>query len=160
MKKKQHGFSLLEVACLVAIMGIVGLAAIPSIHQVRKQETEQFIREICLDLSAQRINARAGSTPRYLLELTPVSGIHTGYEITGPDTDITRGGARGFEVTITASDGSVTGESVEQLVFQGGKIMSVDGSKKYTTLIVEVKDDTITRKATFDADTGHYEINS
>ena len=54
--KDERGFSLIEVALILVIMGIVGVAAIPSIVQARRQEVRQVAKEICLDLTEQKMN--------------------------------------------------------------------------------------------------------
>jgi len=58
VQKDQQGFNLIEVALILLIMGIVGVAAVPSIVQAKKQEVNQFAKEICLDLVDQKMNDR------------------------------------------------------------------------------------------------------
>lgn len=55
VSKDQRGFSLIEVALILLIMGIVGIAAIPSLAQARKQEVNELAKEICLDLTQQKM---------------------------------------------------------------------------------------------------------
>lgn len=69
MKNKSKGFSLLEVALILLIMGFIGVAAIPSMQNIRRQEVNKLVKEICLDLVTQRQNQHVNSDDIYQFKL-------------------------------------------------------------------------------------------
>ena len=86
MKKGSKGFSLLEVALVLLIMGIIGVAAIPSMQNIRRQEVNKLAKEICLDLVTQMTNQNTNRDETYVLDLvkkdaSPTSPYY-GYVIT------------------------------------------------------------------------------
>lgn len=86
MKKGEKGFSLLEVALILLIMGIVGIAAMPSLQNIRRQEVNKLAREICLDLVTQRTTQYTNPTATYILDLVNKDSLgaepYYGYQIT------------------------------------------------------------------------------
>lgn len=76
VRSNQKGFSLIEVALILLIMGIIGVAAVPSIVQAKRQEVSEFAKELCLDLVNQKMNDRV-CTNIYLGKESTSMGIST-----------------------------------------------------------------------------------
>lgn len=77
----KKGFTLLELAIVLVLMGVIGVAIIPSMEWVYKQELHKAAQGICLDLLTLRQQAMAtGNT----YTLTMNSNQNT-YEMVGEE---------------------------------------------------------------------------
>lgn len=175
MKNNHRGFSLLEVTLVLLIMCIVGVAAIPSAHQIRRQELNQFTREMCLDLVTLRTKEKANSADRYVLELLPnTDGVtYYGYSLrkNGETPKTERNGKKDkmeiilYDVTegipVTAINGlTLKKDQLMPGVLSDTVIDVVPGPSIYDKkLIIEVKYDIFTAKIEFQYDTGHYQVD-
>lgn len=61
LKKKIRGFSLLETMMVIVLIGILGMAAMPSLKMVHKQRVYKLAKEMGRDLYIQRMQAAAGA---------------------------------------------------------------------------------------------------
>ena len=61
LKKKIQGFSLLETMVVIVLIGILGMAAMPSLKMVHKQRVYKLAKEMGRDLYIQRMQAAAGA---------------------------------------------------------------------------------------------------
>lgn len=174
MKDNHRGFSLLEVTLILLIMCMIGVAAIPSTHQIRRQELNQFTREMCLDLVTLRTKEKANSADRYALELLPnTDGItYYGYTLSKnggiPDTE--RNGKKDkmeiilYDVTEGIPPTAINGLTLKKDQLMPGILSDVvidatPGPSIYNEkLIIELKYDIYIAKIEFEYETGHYKM--
>ena len=161
VKHSQRGFSLLEVACILVLIGLVGLVAVPTMKQIRKQEVACFSKEMSIDLSSLKAELRRHSNDTYTLELIANGSQYEGYQITKnseakPMT--VRNGTAGFDIKIMDSSGSEPAAAIVKLDFAGGKIKA--GADEYDhELKIQIASDDIKQSITFNVNTGYYEIS-
>lgn len=164
MRKNQRGFSLLELAVVICLMGIIGVAAVPTMKSVRRQEVNHITKSLCLDLVTQRTKQKANKDNHYRLKWHNASGGATppycGYTITKDGESVPEVTCKGYTkmvITPYAPDG-ITPLTGSELIFNQDTMS--DGANNYETLYLEVKQEDIIVKASFNYVTGHYEIQS
>ncbi len=169
MKKRSKGFSLLEVALVLLIMGIIGVAAIPSMQNIRRQEVNKLAKEICLDLVTQITKQNTNRSETYVLNLVSKNALGTdpyyGYTISqvlSPtnlkllDRRIEHN--KNIEIVIKDTNGNIPVTPITELEFSNKKITDVVGNEYKTTLKISLKNDQSKLDILFYTGTGHYEI--
>lgn len=162
MKKRQQGFSLLEVACLIGIIGMVGMMALPSIEQLQQRKAEQFIREMCLDLSAQRIAAQHNPGVPYKVTLkAEEDGKVAGYTLKQKGKVVgQREVAGGIDIKvkgIKVSGETATKTEVSEMVFKLTASKKIEEPYDQFEIIATTDAGEVT--AVFTVKTGYYKIS-
>lgn len=158
MKKRQQGFSLLEVACLIGIIGMVGMMALPSIEQLQQRKAEQFIREMCLDLSVQRTAAQHHPGVPYKVTLkAEEDGKVAGYTLKQEDKIVgQREAAGGIDITVKGIKGS--GETaISEMLFELTASKKIEEPYDQFEIIATTDAGEVT--AVFTVKTGYYKIS-
>lgn len=173
VKKRSKGFSLLEVALVLLIMGIIGVAAIPSMQNIRRQEVNKLAKEICLDLVTQMTNQNTNRDETYVLDLvkkdaSPTSPYY-GYVITTCDSSLNpKPGIKSteriqhnknIEIVIKDTSGNIPATPITKLRFLDKKITDAAGNEYKNTLQISLKNDQSKLEIVFYTTTGHYEIS-
>lgn len=164
-KNNIKGFTVLEIMIVVLLIGIIGIAAVPSVGLIRKQEVQKMAKELCLDLSAQRMQAMTANTPERGLELIGASGAYYSYQLT-PALDTASGGIRStnkdnstnirISMKATGEEGVI--ESPEKVQFDNYGYLIDTADKKINKLTITITYDTAVSKITFNGVTGNYKI--
>ncbi len=180
-KQGTRGFTVLEMMIVVILMGIIGTAAIPSIGLIRRHEVRKLAKEMCLDLTAQRMRAmavgKADSTATYVLELVEAleTGHYYSYKLT-PSLDIASGQARdenkdnsrNIHIMMEALymkelEGEIDViEPIYAIQFDNyGSMLNVNtlSSKEIETLTIKITYDLEEARVVFNGVTGHYSIH-
>ena len=79
-KKNTQGFTMLEIVIVIILMGIIGVAAVPSISMIHKQEVKKLAQEMCLDLTSQRMKAMTTGM-KHRIRLIEDTGMYHDYEL-------------------------------------------------------------------------------
>lgn len=173
VRKKQKGFSLLEVACIFAIMGLMAMMAIPSISNVKRQEVSEFVSELSKDLALAYQSIKTNDTEQCTLTLISDSSgsKYIGYKLVdskGFFIEKERGGIASFDVKVYKGQGtgslwSDASKNIFYLTKEG--ILdtlppAVGSSEKIVTF--EILNEKVSKKwyVTFYCETGYYEIYS
>ena len=184
-KKDTRGFTVLEMMIVVILIGIIGTAAIPSIGLIRKHEVRKLAKEMCLDLTSQRMHAMRGNRLNYFLALHKDSeSVHYYSYKLNPATDTVSSQIRGenkdnlrkIHITMKAIYiADVKGledlenlsieeleaaarEEIEVVRFDNyGYLLSMD--EEIYKLVIKIDYDSVESKIVFNGVTGHYSIN-
>lgn len=172
VKKKQKGFSLLEVACILVIMGLMTMLAVPSISNVKRQEVSEFVSELSKDLALAYQSIKTNDTEQCTLTLTANSdgSKYIGYKLVdnkGLFLQKVRGGIASFDVKVYKgkgtsslwSDTKSTFYLTKKGVYDSPPTMLASGESIVT---FEILNENVTKKwyVTFYCETGYYEIYS
>jgi len=172
LKKSNRGFTILEVAVIIIIMGLIGVIAVPSVGLIRKQEVKKLAKEMCLDLTTQRIKAMSmGSDYFCLVELTDSAILGHNYdyklsfknETTGIIKELVKNkdNSKNIEITMKTFDeaGNVINPNISNIQFDNyGYMMEMDTTNDIYRLTAVIKYDTADAKIDFYGITGNYTI--
>lgn len=171
--KSQKGFSLLEVACIIALMGIICIGAIPAMQQVKKQEARQFATQMCLELSRQkgefshmegyftiRLIEQDGKYSSY--EVSKTTAIESGGVITEVTTVLdTYCGPKSLDLVVLDTSSNPDGDEpaihIDAFKFNGTEIEV--GGKQFKTLKIKLDTEELSQTITFIPETGYYSIS-
>ena len=165
-KNNIKGFTVLEIMIVVLLIGIIGIAAVPSVGLIRKQEVQKIAKELCLDLSAQRMQAMTANASGRGLELIDTSGAYYSYQLT-PALDTASGGTRAtnkdnstnIRISMKATGEVGVIENPVKIQFDNyGDMLDTDG-KTINELTITIAYDTAVSKITFNGITGNYKID-
>jgi Tfp pilus assembly protein FimT len=167
-KNNIKGFTVLEIMIVVLLIGIIGIAAVPSVGLIRKQEVQKIAKELCLDLSAQRIQAMTANASGRGLELLDTRGAYYSYQLT-PALDTASGGTReknkdnstNIRISMQATYELGVVDNLEKIQFDNyGYMMDTSTpSKTINELSITITYDTAQSKITFNGVTGNYKID-
>jgi Tfp pilus assembly protein FimT len=170
-KNNIKGFTVLEIMIVVLLIGIIGIAAVPSVGLIRKQEVQKIAKELCLDLSAQRMQAMTAMTTsvsRKGLQLIgdETAGQYYSYQLT-PALATASGGTRAtnkdnstnIQISMKATGESGVIESPEKVQFDNYGYLIDTADKKINKLTITITYDTAESKITFNGVTGNYKID-
>ena len=171
VKKGQKGFSLLEVACILMLMGLVGLAAVPTISNVKRQEVSQFVTELGTDFLQIYQSISTNDEEQCVLQLTSESGgPYTGYTLNdskGLFLPKERSGASSFDVKVyqDAAHTALWSDSVSTYYFTKQGILGTvptPGATGEQVITFEVTSENVSKiwYVICYLETGHYEISS
>jgi Tfp pilus assembly protein FimT len=169
-KNNIKGFTVLEIMIVVLLIGIIGIAAVPSIGLIRKQAVQKMAKELCLDLSAQRMQAMTANRLDLGLELLDdrVSGEYCSYRLT-PALDTASRGTReknkdnsiNIRISMQATYEPGVVDDLVKIQFDNYGYMTDTStpSKTINELSITITYDTAQSKITFNGVTGNYKID-
>ena len=173
MKKGQKGFSLLEVACILMLMGLVGLAAVPTISNVKRQEVSQFVTELGTDFLQIYQSINTNDEEQCTLQLTSgSSGKYIGYTLNdskGLFLQKERSGASSFDVKVYKdaehTPTALWSDSASTYYFTKQGILDTvptPGATGEQVITFEIASENVSQiwYIVFYLETGHYEISS
>lgn len=172
VKQNKRGFTLLEMALVLLLTGLLGAVVVPSIKNVRRQELRQIANELCLDLVQVRKMSKANAKAEYVLELQvdAQSGNTYGYtikEVTGntPPYEVLQHKNKNREIIQInifndSRGGLISGNN---LSFKAGEVydgnLTFIPSKQYNSpLKIELEGHDMKAVIEFAFDTGHYTL--
>ncbi|WP_069998222.1 hypothetical protein [Cellulosilyticum sp. I15G10I2] len=179
--KDIKGFTVLEMMIIVILIGIIGIAVIPSVGMVRKQEVRKLAKEMCLDLTTQRMRAMTAGkmtgSSSYGFELVEdlESGHYYSYELT-PSFDTASGQVRkvnkdnsnNIHITMEALHIKTFAEEVplreviHTVYFDNyGSMLKIDefSTQEIEELTIKLTYDLAETKIVFNGVTGYYSID-
>lgn len=170
LKKDRRGFTILEVAVIIVLMGLIGVIAVPSVGLIHKQEVKKLAKEMCLDLTTQRIKAMSMGT-NHFVELTgeDTSGYNYDYQLSFLKKDSTpleivlidkkRDNSKNIHITMQTSRGEaevIATPTKIQFDHYGYMMDTGTSEKDIYELTISIKYDNAEAIITFDGITGHY----
>ncbi|MDF2613656.1 MAG: hypothetical protein K0S71_1442 [Clostridia bacterium] len=170
LKQNRRGFTIVEVAVIIILMGFIGIIAVPSVGLIRRQEVKKLAKEICLDLTAQRTKAMTMGRVQHSVELTDDAalGYYNGYKLSpaihtagGTQRDKNEANSKNIRITMETTDGEADVIAVPtKIQFDGYGYMMDTGvpSKDIYELKIVITYDTAKADIFFDGITGHYKI--
>lgn len=168
VNRRNQGFSLLEVALILLLMGIVGVAAIPSMQSIRRQEVRKFASEMCLDLVTQRSKERVNPGEGYQLVLSNSDGSGAPYYGYTLQRILPSGGteeiksnyciSHSLEISIRDKDGNIPATAINKLIFKDNQLKADGSGDVYSVLTIDLVNDKSKLEILYWNETGHYEI--
>ncbi|PHV72338.1 hypothetical protein CS063_02350 [Sporanaerobium hydrogeniformans] len=130
MKWKENGFSLLEIAVILALIGLLGIAALPNMQMIYKQQTNKLAKEMALDLTTQRAQCiLSATTGEVLLTQSVIGGNYDCYQLSPANIDITgrevsqnEGGSSQMKIIMQTSTASLVAPTLMVKFDPEGKI--------------------------------------
>lgn len=157
MKKKHHGFTLLELTIVMVLMAIIGAAVIPSMKIIHRQQIQKAGNEIGMDLMTIRKQARA-TNKKYMLSVDVSSHHYTlSSESEAVDAIHNKDSGNSEEINISIS---ASGATTSTIVFQGDSMQPDTGTEiDACTIKVSYKDMEEYGELVFDNVSGKYSFN-
>ncbi len=164
--KSSKGFSVTEVVVAIVIIGILGVAAVPSIQLVGRHEVKKFAKEMCLDITTQRLRAMTSSGANYSVDLVssvPPGAYYT-YTLSPAHISVSgvrqvnKGNSNGIRIIMQTSDSALGITTTSCVQFDKRGFMMNDTGAYIEALKISINYKETNTQIDFDGVTGNYKI--